>query len=360
MIRLARKKMGFTLIELLVVIAIIAVLMGLLLPAVQKVREAAARSSCQNSLRQLGIAAQNYHSAHGSLPPGSNVSPNSRGPFGGAYNYPPPYAGPYTGCIAYLLPFFEQGNVYNEILRQTATAFGANGDPYAAFHLNTTMGAWSDSYPPMVPGGPSGLIAFCPAATTNLKLLKCPSDNVDVALAYGPIDGIWVTNGGLWINLMYDPNGINYTAPNQNTNLPGRCNYVGNGGAALGMYESNYSGPLTESSQTKLINILDGTSNTLLFGETLGGASYGQRDLALTWMGAGNMPSDWDLQEPANWWNYSSRHIGIVQFCFADGSVRGVSKVGPDTNWYSQRWFQFIGLSGMSDGTVIQGDLLGL
>ena len=102
------KPKGFTLIELLVVIAIIAILIGLLLPAVQKVREAAARMKCQNNLKQIGLALHNYHDVHKIFPPGET----SNGTDDPLYGHGPGVD---------MLPYIDQANIYN--------MFKFNGSP---------------------------------------------------------------------------------------------------------------------------------------------------------------------------------------------------------------------------------------
>jgi len=324
MIRSSRRS-GFTLIELLVVIAIIAVLIGLLVPAVQKVREAAARSKCANNIRQVGVAAHDYHQARGVLPPGyvgpSNTHPTSFG-FG---NYQ------WTGVLAYLLPYMEQDPIMKQL---TGTS-------------NPTTFSWDVKII-----GPNPWYAY--GANQNqaknvIPSFLCPSDDAQDQ------GNVW----DLFIVDMYYDGASTITAqpagfgPGATATAMGKTNYVGVQGylGRTGVTSTDkYAGMFTNRSTVTLGSVTanDGTSNTLMFGETLGGEGDGStRTTTFGWMGMGGLPTAWGTPDPAQgWWHFSSRHTGIVLFCFGDVSVRGIKKgftSGADYN-------TFIYLSGYKDG----------
>jgi prepilin-type N-terminal cleavage/methylation domain-containing protein len=285
---------GFTLIELLVVIAIIAVLIGLLLPAVQKVRETANRMACANNLKQIGLAAHDYQSAFGRLPPGY------LGPF--ANESEPPYDDniQWVGCLVYLLPYVEQENIYRQLeVNLDVKQFGPN---WWTNQANWTM------------------------AQTRIKLFLCPSDDpyrstegTSIARHVANVPGAFIT----WTFYMTPPTDATL----------GRTNYAGVAGIAgrgTNPLIAPYEGLFSNRSQNSLDRVaaLDGTSNTLLFGESLGLIEDGVRKTSHSWMGRGvvNTAHGMHATHYRVEHNFDSMHPNVVQHCFADGSVRGLKK----------------------------------
>ncbi|MBM3983193.1 MAG: DUF1559 domain-containing protein [Planctomycetes bacterium] len=227
--RSVRHTRAFTLIELLVVIAIIAVLIGLLLPAVQKVREAAARMKCSNNLKQLGLACHGYESAHGSLPPAIVSGPGAAdwpglAEFQRNPNVPPASGNDFArhGFLSIILPYIEQGNVLNSV------PGGYN------FRLN-----WNDA-------------TNQPAAATRIPTYECPSVPGDHLVS--PIPSGWSRSpavGDYWPVTRGNNNSVVWTAMGMS--------YPGDDGVR---------GVLTHNRRTAFAAVGDGLSNTIMLGES--------------------------------------------------------------------------------------------
>ncbi len=230
-----RPHRGFTLIELLVVIAIIAILIGLLLPAVQKVRDAAARIQCQNNLKQMGLAVHNYHDANGSFPAGNVYKKNSAGKF----DY-------YDTWAISLLPFIEQDALFKLYDPTLPNAVADTASPKMAQLRQTFVKVYAcPSDPlPFTPDTPeSG-----PGGETGLSRWKyMPGSYRAVSGAsYG------LTNGLTGTDANWDDGGEVAALLKYNAGLRGPMHSVN---------------PVAGTSTERIQAISDGTSNTLLIGE---------------------------------------------------------------------------------------------
>jgi prepilin-type N-terminal cleavage/methylation domain-containing protein len=357
---------GFTLVELLVVIAIIALLMALLFPAIQKVREAANKMLCASNLRQLGVAAHNFHGDYGRLPPGYLGPMRSNG---GTDDGPEniPERGPWIGSLVFLLPYLEQDQLHQRLWNTPLNyppGFQDSLLPPIQLTLTHERHAWWS------------VIGNIDVDTGQviLKMFRCPSDTLYEDTLEGVIFTTHVANGQFLAAHPEDLGDPEYA------NAMGRTNYTGVAGAAgdadVPNYYLTWEGALCNRSQVTLghITTQDGTANTLLFGEGLGGNGLGQPVHRWSWMGVGAMGTGYGLgrsnlpnvsDDPpglgatpppeligAHWYRFSSRHTAGVQFCFGDGSVRTIrygNTVYPNANPASD-WSLLQQLAGWRDG----------
>jgi prepilin-type N-terminal cleavage/methylation domain-containing protein len=299
---------GFTLIELLVVIAIIAILIGLLLPAVQKVREAAARTKCSNNLKQMGIGLHSCHDTNGYFPSGGWGWSWMGDPSRGSGQSQP------GGWIFSILPYVEQGNLYQ---------LGSGGTQAQLFTSNTQKAQM-----------PTGLF-MCPS---RRQLMAYPN-----YYGYGYYDASGIAP--VFAKTDYAACAGSQNADERDGGPPDYATgdtpsyWIGRDDADV------FNGPFYPHSQTTLLSLYRGTSNTVMLGEKyLNPSNYATgidpSDNECLYVGMDNdimrctasAPMQ-DLLGYQDTFRFGSAHQGGCQICLADGSVRFLQYSVDPTVW---------------------------
>jgi prepilin-type N-terminal cleavage/methylation domain-containing protein/prepilin-type processing-associated H-X9-DG protein len=282
-----RHPRAFTLIEVLVVIAIVGVLVGLLLPAVQRVRESAARAGCSNNLKQIALATLAYHDAQGAFP--VNSLPGPVGPYGAMY--------PSWSWLARILPYIEQDNLYRLGKIPANTLYDSRDVAAAQLRLFLCPSDNSSQDGPRPDAADLGVFfpPFIPAGQTNYK---------------GVSGANWAWGDPRWRN------------PGTNGSWDGL-----NHGDGL-FYRYDWTETKT------LASVSDGTSNTSLAGEDVPAQNkwcswpYANNAVGTCAIPPNARNADNSPIDPWNWeyaYGFRSAHPGGVQFAYVDGSVHFIA-----------------------------------
>jgi prepilin-type N-terminal cleavage/methylation domain-containing protein/prepilin-type processing-associated H-X9-DG protein len=290
----AERRRAFTLIELLVVIAIIAVLIGLLLPAVQKVCEAASRTTCANNVKQLALACHNYHDSLGIFPTST------------LYNVDQDEKAPNWSFLARLLPYIEQNNLANQGNIPTSTIVKCQAQIKAK--INTFL-CPSDTVSNQGLNAGDPCDGYLPAGMTSYKGVTGAN------WGGGPVGSPnWWGTDPQWVN------------PDRNGNYSG----IDFGDGIL-WCQNTFAG---DKRTLRIGDITDGTSNTFLLGEVLGSRTidniwcHALDAVATCAIDPNARRADGTYYDPDDWANvygFSSAHSGGLQFALADGSVRFIN-----------------------------------
>jgi prepilin-type processing-associated H-X9-DG protein len=335
---------AFCLTELIVVTSILFLLVAMILPTIQRVREAANLLACANHLRQLGLAAHHYHQDYVSLPPGY-LGPSIQNQTDRA-KYTK--EGQWVGHLPMLLPYLERRELFDRLQIQ-----------WGLRDVSPILWSWRDvDQSPHIDNYSTGMI--------TTRLFTCPSTppyyptagDPDPA-AGGTLLGIHVYNDkrdpltSYWLGDYIKAEQFKYLA---------RTNYLGVAGCGTGDNPDycRWQGVYTNRSKTTLGQITnhDGASNTLLYGE-----SSQLEKFDISWIGGGALGTYQGLKRSsaATFTSFSSCHSAGVQFCFADGSVR-LLRFG-DTRWngtpFNNRtdWLCLQQLAGWRDGDSTESSL---